>query len=121
MIIDKETQIKVLLYGSFSDPYKIACCVLGVDSMRDSNMSDVFTVTFEEVYQYAKIHGIPKSDYKKDGPLSDGFYYYQQDGVWHTFFKERGKIFDKQEYLDDEAGKRAIVLTLLQLCCTGLY
>lgn len=59
VLIDKETQIKVLLYGN---PLKFACETLGVENMMKHKYSNVFTVSKEEVYEYTSIHGIPKVD-----------------------------------------------------------
>lgn len=40
-MIDRDTQIKVLLYGN---PYQFACHTLNVSDMRNHSYEDVFTV-----------------------------------------------------------------------------
>ena len=114
-LVDKETQIKVLLDG---DVLGFACKTLGVKDMKHNHYSEVFTVSKEEVYEYTLIHGIPQS---KTPPKSEGFHYYKKDGKWYTFFRERGFTFDEKTFADDEIGRKYIVLTLLQLAGTGLY
>lgn len=117
-MVEKETQIKVLLYG---DPLGFACETLGVDHLMRRKYSEVFTVSKEEVFSYTSIHGIPKSEAaSKDSP-AEGFHYYKEDGNWHTFFRERGAVFDEKVFADDEAGREYIVHTLLKLAGTGLY
>lgn len=49
LLIDKETHIKILLYGS---PLHFACETLGVKDMINHKYSKVFTVSKEEVYEY---------------------------------------------------------------------
>ncbi len=114
-MIEKEIQIKTLLYG---DPFCLACETLGVQDMRHHSYSEVFTVTFEEVYDYVSVRGLPESG---TSFIHEGFHYFKADGRWHTFFRERGNIYDKRCFDDEEAGKRYILRTLLQLKGTGLY
>lgn len=57
-MIDKETQIKVLLYGN---PYKFACETLGESDMRHRKYLEVFMVSQKEVIEYTTVHGIPQS------------------------------------------------------------
>jgi len=45
-LVDKETQIKILLYGN---PLDFACETLGVKNMRYHNYSKVFTVIYVEL------------------------------------------------------------------------
>ena len=61
-LVDKETQIKILLYGN---PLDFACETSGVKNMRYHNYSTVFTVSKEEVYEYTSINAIPQSDSTK--------------------------------------------------------
>lgn len=117
-LIDKETQIKALLRGKV---LQFTCETLGVSDMRNSNYADVFTVSFEEVYQYTVIHGIPQTISSDWDSLPEGFHYYKENGIWTTFFTERGSIHTKKTFDDDELGRRYIVKTLLQLSGTGLY
>lgn len=117
-LIDKETQIKVLLYGK---PYDFACETLGVSDMRRRKYSDVFTVTKDEVYEYTIVHGIPQSEPTGRDFLAEGFHYYEEEGKWYTFFRERGQIHGEKNFEDEELGKRYIVTTLLKLCGTGVY
>lgn len=117
-MIDKETQIKVLLYGN---PLKFACETLGVTNMRHHKYSEVFTVSKEEVYEYTSIHGLPKSETSGKDSLWEGFHYYKEEGKWYTFFRERGQVFDKKNFEDEELAKKYIVTTLLKLRMTGLY
>ena len=84
ILIDKETQIKILLYGN---PLGFACETLGVKDMRNHKYSKVFTVSKEEVYEYTSIHGIPQSDSTSRYSLVEGFHYFEEDGKWHTFFR----------------------------------
>lgn len=114
-MIDKETQIKVLLYGN---PLKFACETLDVNNMMHHEYSEVFTVSKEEVYEYTSIHGIPES-----GPMNrdPGFYYYEEEGKWYTLLKERGQVFDEKNFEDEKLAKKYIVTTLLQLRMTGSY
>ena len=116
--MDKETQIKVLLYG---DPLGSACETLGVNHMLHHNYSDVFTVSKEEVYEYTLIHGIPQSKSIGKHSMAEGFHYYKEKGKWYTFFRERNFVFDEKIFVDDELGKKYIVDTLLKLTGTGLY
>ncbi|SDN77728.1 hypothetical protein SAMN05518871_107187 [Psychrobacillus sp. OK028] len=117
-MVDKETQIKVLLSGKALD---FACETLGVKDMRTRKYVEVFTVSPEEVYEYTTIHGIPHSDSTGKNSLAEDFHYYEEEGKWYTFFRERGHIFDEKCFDDDELGKKYIVTTLLQLSGTGLY
>ena len=117
-LIDKETQIKILLYGSALD---FACETLGVKDMRNHKYSRVFTVSKEEVYEYTSIHGVPQSDSTSRYSLVEGFHYFEEEGKWYTFFLERGHIYDEKNFDDYELGKKYIVTTLLQLSGTGLY
>ncbi|WP_040226281.1 hypothetical protein [Bhargavaea cecembensis] len=117
-MVDKETQIRVLLYG---DALRFACETLGVDNMTKHRYSDVFTVTADEVCKYTLIHGIPRSERTGKHSLAEGFHYYDEAGKWVTFFRERGHVYSEKNFDDDELGKRYIVRTLLQLAGTGLY
>ena len=117
-MVDKETQIKILLYGN---PLDFACETLGVKNMRNHNYSEVFTVSKEEVYEYTSINGIPQSDSTSKYSKTEGFHYYEEEGKWYTFFLERGYIYHEKNFNDDELGKKYIVHTLLQLAGTGLY
>lgn len=116
-LVDKETQIQILLSGN---ALQFACETLGVKDMRIREYAEVFTVSMEEVYDYALKHGFPQSDSMKN-PLIEGFHYYEKDGKWHTFFRERGQTFDEKNFDDKELGKRYIIKTLVQLSGTGLY
>ena len=116
-LVDKETQIQILLYGN---ALQFACETLGVKDMRIREYAEVFTVSMEEVYGYALNHGLPQSDSMGD-PLIEGFHYYKKDGKWHTFFRERGQTYDEKNFDDEELGKRYIIKTLVQLSGTGLY
>lgn len=115
---DKDTQIKILLYG---DPLGFACETLGVENMIHHNYSEVFTVNFEEVYEYTLNHGIPHNESSGKHSSVEGFHYYKEDDIWFTFFRERGYEYTKKTFDDDEDAKRYIVRTLLQLRGTGLY
>lgn len=117
-MVDKEVQIRVLLYG---DPFRFACDTLGVTNMFDHHYSDVFTVSREEVYAYTLIHGIPQSESTGKHSLTEGFHYYEEEGKWYTFFRERNYVFDEKVFVDEEVGKKYIVDTLLKLAGTGLY
>lgn len=117
-LVDKETQIKVLLSGNALD---FACETLGVKDMRTRKYAEVFSVSPEEVYEYTSIHGIPYSESTSEHSLAEGFHYYEEDGKWFTFFRERGRIYDEKSFDDDELGKKYIVATLLKLSGTGLY
>ncbi|ARJ37683.1 hypothetical protein SporoP8_01570 [Sporosarcina ureae] len=117
-LIDKETQIRVLLYGN---ALNFACENLGVNDMRTRKYAEVFTVSNQEVYEYITIHGLPQSVSIDKKGRGEGFHYYQEDGKWYTFFRERGQIFNEKTFDDEELGKRYIVTTLLQLSGTGLY
>lgn len=117
-LVNKETQIKILLYGN---ALQFACETLGVKDMRTRKYSEVFTVSMEEVYDYALNHGLPQSDSIRDDLLLEGFHYYEKDGKWCTFFRERGRILDEKNFDDKELGKKYIIKTLMQLSGTGLY
>ncbi|MGI2328970.1 hypothetical protein [Planococcus sp. YIM B11945] len=117
-MVDKETQIRILLYGSALD---FACKTLGVNNMMIHKYSEVFTVSNEEVYEYTVVHGLPQNEFSSKDALVEGFHYYREDGKWYTFFRERGHIFDKKYFDEEELAKRYIVKTLLQLSGTGLY
>lgn len=117
-LVDKETQIKILLYGN---PLNFACETLGVKDMRYRKYSEVFTVSKEEVYEYTSIHGIPQSDSTSRYALVEGFHYFEEAGKWYTFFRERDYIHHEKNFDNDELGKKYIVTTLLQLSGTGLY
>lgn len=114
-MIDRETQIKVLLYGN---PYKFACETLGVSDMRQRKYSEVFTVSKEEVFEYTTVHGIPQCGLTS---REEGFHYYEEEGKWYTFFRERGQIFDKKNFVDEKLAKKFIVTTLLKIKMTGLF
>jgi len=86
VLIDKETQIKILLYVN---PLDFACETLGVKDMRTRKYSEVFTVSNEEVYKYTSIHGPPQSDATRKESLVEGFHYFEEEGKWYTFFRER--------------------------------
>lgn len=118
VLIKKETQIEVLLHG---DPFGFSCEVLGVEDMRYNSYSEVFTVSFEEIYEYTSAHGLLQSDSFTKDFSSEGFHYYKEDGKWHTFFKERGHIFDEKSFNEDESGRKYIVRTLLKMRGTGLF
>lgn len=117
-MVDVETQIKILLYGK---PFDFACETLGVSDMRNHKYADVFTVSEEEVYEYTTINGLPSSDSTSRGSMAEGFHFFEEEGKWYTFFRERGFIHDEKTFNDDELGKKYIVHTLLQLAGTGLY
>lgn len=117
-LVDKETQIKILLYG---DPLRFACETLGVNNMLHHNYSEVFTVSKEEVFAYTESHGIPQSASSNQYPLAEGFHYFKEEGKWYTFFRERNIVYDEKIFADDELGRKYIVHTLLQLAGTGLY
>ncbi|WP_342506654.1 hypothetical protein [Sporosarcina sp. FSL K6-2383] len=117
-MVDKETQIKVLLYGN---PFDFACKTLGVENMRYHHYSKVFTVSQEEVYAYTEVNGIPQSDSTSKDSMGEGFHYFEEEAKWYTFFRERGSIYHEKNFDDYELGKKYIVLTLLQLAGTGLY
>lgn len=117
-LVDKETQIQILLYGN---ALQFACETLGVKDMRIRKYSEVFTVSMEEVYAYALNHGLPQSGSTRDDMLIEGFHYYKKDGKWYTFFRERGQILDEKNFDDEELGKKYIIKTLVQLSGTGLY
>ncbi len=117
-MIDKENQIETLLYGN---PLDFACKTLGVPNMRNHKYSKVFTVSYEEVYEYISVHGLPHSDSASKYSLDEGFHYFEEEGKWYTFFRERGCIYNEQNFDDYELGKKYIVTTLLQLSGTGLY
>lgn len=117
-LVDIETQIHVLLYGN---ALQFACETLGVSDMRNSKYADVFTVSFDEVYQYTVVHGIPQRESSRLDSRVEGFHYGKENGSWTTFFTERGSIHTQKSFADDELGKRYIVKTLLQLSGTGLY
>jgi hypothetical protein len=89
--------------------------------MRNHKYYKVFTVSKEEVYAYTSIQGIPQSDSTSIYSLVEGFHYFEEEGKWYTFFRERGYIFDEKNFDDYELGKKYIVNTLLQLSGTGLY
>lgn len=118
LLVDKDTQIKILLYGN---PLEFACETLGVKNMRDHKYSKVFTVSEEEVYEYTAINGIPHSDSTSRYSMAEGFHYFEEAGKWYTFFRERGTIYHEKNFNDYELGKKYIVHTLLQLAGTGLY
>lgn len=115
-MVDHDTQIKVLLCGN---PLQFACETLGVSDMRNHSYSDVFTVTEADVFAYTEKHGFPDSP--SGDRMTDGFYYYEDQGTWHTFFRERGKTFDQQQFSDTQTAKTYIVSMLLKLTMTGLY
>lgn len=117
-LIDKETQIKILLYGN---PLAFACETLGVQNMRHHQYSSVFTASEEEVYEYISINGLPQSDSTSRDSKKDGFHYFEEEGKWYTFFRERGTIYLEKNFDDYEIGKKYIVHTLLKLSGTGLY
>ncbi|MEK5068639.1 hypothetical protein [Sporosarcina sp. FSL K6-1508] len=117
-MVDKVTQIKVLLYGNALD---FACETLGVKDMRYHKYSKVFTVSEEEVYEYTSINGIPQSEATGRNSMAEGFHFFEEEGKWYTFFRERGYIYHEKNFDDYEIGKKYIVHTLLQLAGTGLY
>ena len=117
-LVDKETQIQVLLFGN---ALQFACETLGVKDMRIREYSEVFTVSMDEVYAYALKHGLPQSSSTRDDLLIEGFHYNEKDGIWYTFFRERGQILYEKNFDDEELGKRYIIKTLVQLSGTGLY
>lgn len=117
-MVDKETQIQTLLGGR---ALAFVCETLGVKNMINHNYSEVFTVTEEEVFEYASNNGIPQSDSTSKYSKKEGFHYYEEEGKWHTFFRERGQIYDEKIFTEDEIGKKYIVSTLLKLAGTGLY
>lgn len=117
-MVDKETQVQILLYGN---ALVFASETLGVKDMRTRKYSEVFTVSYEEVYEYISIHGLPQSESTSKDTLVEGFHYFKEEGKWYTFFKERGRISYEKNFDDEELGKRYIVTTLLQLKGTGLY
>ena len=117
-LVDKETQIQILLYGN---ALVFACETLGVKDMRTRKYAEIFTVSVEEVYDYVLDHGLPQNDSTSKDARVEGFHYYQEEGKWITFFVERGQISHEKNFDDEEFGKRYIVTTLLQLSGTGLY
>jgi len=115
-MIDRDTQIRVLLHGN---PYQFACHTLNVSDMRNHSYADVFTVAETDVLAYTEEHGLPDSP--DIDQLTDGFYYYEEQGTWHTFFRERGITFDAKQFSDTQTAKTYIVSMLLKLTMTGLY
>lgn len=117
-MVDKETQIKILLYGN---AFRFACETLDVKNMYDHSYSEVFTVSKEEVLAYTAIHGLPHSERTGKEDRNEGFHFYEEKGEWITFFIERGQIYDKKNFEDDRLAHRYIVETWLKLSGTGLY
>lgn len=117
-MIDKTTQIKVLLGGK---AYDLACQTLGVDNMRDSKYSDVFTVTERQVHEYVFINGFPNGETPKEERGTEGFHFYEERGTWHTWYKERNIVSDKKTFEDSREAKRYIATMLLRMAGTGLY
>jgi hypothetical protein len=117
-MVDKETQIKILLSG---DPLRFACKTLGVKDMSNNKYSEVFTVIKEDIYEYVSNNGIPQNISTSRNSLSDGFHFYEEDGRWHTCFMERGIIFDENVFDDFKIGQKHIIDTLLKLTGTGLF
>jgi hypothetical protein len=117
-LVEKETQIQILLYGN---ALAFACETLGVKDMSTRKYSEVFTVRNEEVYEYISLHGLPQSEATSKEAMAEGFHYYKEESKWYTFFRERGGIHTKKKFDDEELAKRYIVTTLLQLSGTGLY
>ena len=117
-MVDKETQIKILLCGN---PLKFACKTLGVKDMENHTYSEVFTVSKEEIYEYVLINGIPENYSTSRYSMSDGFHFFEEDGVWYTCFRERGYIYDDNFFNNHELGQKYIVNTLLKLSGTGLF
>src|SRR5690554_3688220 len=114
----KKHKIKILLHGN---PLDFACKTLGVNNMINNKYSEVFTVSKEDVLEYTAIHGLPHSKRTNKNALGEGFHFFKEDGKWTTFFRERGRIFDKKTFQDDKLAHEYIVTTWLQLCGTGLY
>ncbi|MCJ1907652.1 hypothetical protein [Planococcus ruber] len=117
-MVDKETQIKILLYGN---AFHFACETLGVKNMYDHSYSEVFTVSKEEVLAYTAVHGLPHNERTGKEDRNEGFHFYEEDGEWVTFFRERGHIYDEKKFKDSEPAHRYIVETWLKLSGTGLF
>ncbi|AIY05402.1 hypothetical protein Plano_1437 [Planococcus sp. PAMC 21323] len=69
VLIDKETQIQILLRGN---ALQFACETLGVKDMRIREYAEVFTVSMDEVYAYAVKQGLPQSGSTRDEKNFDG-------------------------------------------------
>lgn len=119
-MVDKEKQIKVLLYGN-PHPFQFACETLGVENMYDHRYSEVFTVSKEEVLAYTAFHGLPHSERTGKEDRNEGFHFYEENGEWITFFRERGQIYDEKKFKDSKLAHHYIVETWLKLGGTGLY
>lgn len=117
-MIEKETQIKILLGG---DAFRFACKILGVTTMRNQDYSAVFTVSKEDIYNYVSINGIPQHASISRYSKNDGFHFFEEDGNWYTCFRERGRIYDEKLFENYETGQKYIVDTLLKLSGTGLF
>lgn len=85
---DKEKQIEILL-GGRGRAYDYACQILGVDNMMYHSYVYVFTVDEAEVYEYILKNGLSESENTSKDSLKEGFHYYEENGKWHTFFRER--------------------------------
>lgn|SRR5690625_348780 len=107
-LVDKETQIKVLLYG---DPLRFACETLGVNNMLHHNYSEVFTVSKEEVFAYTESHGILQSASSNQYSLAEGFHYFKEEGKWYTFLG-RGILFTMKRFLQMMSLVESILFTL---------
>lgn len=114
---NKIEQINVLLSG---DPYEYACKQLNVKDMSSNQYSEVFTVSLNDVIQYVLENGFPPND-SNNRSSDEGFHYYEDDGVWHTYFTERGMTFDERIIDDYDDGIAYIVEMLLRMKGTGLY
>lgn len=120
ILSDKERQIKVLLDGR-GRAYDYACQTLGVDNMMHHSYSDVFTVSEADVYEYIVNNGLPESADTSKASLKEGFHYYEEDGKWHTFFRERNYIFDEKSFEDSVEAKKYIAGQLIRLAGTGVF
>ena len=64
--------------------------------MRNHKYSKVFTVSDEEVYEYISVEGLQHSDSASKYSLNEGFHYFEEEGKWYTFFRERGCIYSTE-------------------------
>ena len=110
-IIDKEEQILILLKD---DPIRFVWQQLGVTSINGRMYKEVFNVSRQDIFDYAKKNGMPKKYSNSMNSSSDGFKFVEEDGKWYCCFRERGMSFDEKEFKNYDEGLVYIINMLLK-------
>ena len=98
--MEKAQQINALLFGH---------------PTHENKAGNIQDITFNEIIEYVKKNGLnPPHSYNRNS-LSDGFKFYEEDGIWYCACQERGRIYEERTFANYNEGLEYIVKILLKL------